>query len=67
LNEKENSHEDIGKKLTYATKCFRMLVEACILLEIVVVFHHDACKDLLSQKNVVIVDPNGVALFFPGY
>jgi hypothetical protein len=44
-----------------------MLVEACILLEIVVVFHHDACKDLLSQKNVVIVDPNGVALFFLGY
>jgi hypothetical protein len=44
-----------------------MLVEARILLEIVVVFHHCVYKDLLSQKNVVIVDPNGVAIFFPSY
>jgi len=67
LNEKKNWHEDIGKELTYATECFRMLVEVYTLLKIVVVFHHHACKDLLSQKNVVIVDPNGVALFFPYY
>jgi hypothetical protein len=30
-----------------------------------VVFHHHAFKDFLSQKNVVIANPNDAALFFP--
>jgi hypothetical protein len=49
-----------------------MLTKVCIfckckapnLPKIVVVLHHHACKDFLSQNNVVITNPNDATLFF---
>ncbi len=75
MNKMEKWNMDIGTKLTYVVRCFRMWKEVDSLYKYkaqgfwktFVVVHHHVCKDLLSQKNVVIVNPNVSTFFFLDY